>query len=178
MTFRCIIVTHKSIARQPMGASMCLDCASAVMQTWVMDTAQTWFESVVGGDSERAAAHKTGIQQSTLNRQLAGNALSPENAVAIARAYRTSPLEGLVAIGLITETDITRAAARQGASALTDEDLTAEVLRRIRAGGESARVLTLPAPAVTDDADDERDHVIAALDRDDSEALEANLIDP
>lgn len=117
-----------------------------------MSEATKWVRRTGGGDSDRQIAMRAGIPAGTLGRQMANGLLTPENAVAIARAYKVSPLDGLVAVGLIRADDIERASAREALSGLADEDLVAEVLRRIQEGGESATVLNLPAPPVSPSA--------------------------
>jgi transcriptional regulator with XRE-family HTH domain len=109
-------------------------------------SASKWVERVSGGDSGRQVAARAGIVQATLSRQLLNDNLTPENVVAIARAYKVPVLEGLVAIGLIRESDIASMSAREALRGATDEDLTAEVLRRIREGSAAAP-LTEPISA-------------------------------
>lgn len=68
-----------------------------------MTNSIVWYENTVKGDSVNQVAKKSGISQSTLNLQLTRKgALSPESAVAIARAYGASILEALIATGLVT----------------------------------------------------------------------------
>lgn len=108
---------------------------------------EKWLARVTGGDSERQAALRAGIVQATLSRQLRNDLLTPENVVAIARAYKASALDGLVAIGLIQESDVVSMSARDALRAATDEDLVGEVLRRIQAGNASGD-LTEPVATV------------------------------
>ncbi len=107
------------------------------MQNCVMNNSETWLRSVTD-EAEGTISKRIGVYQSTLSRQLRNDNLTPENVVAIARAYRRSPLDGLAAIGLVNQEDIARAAAGFGLPDATDEDLVAEVLRRIREGGSHA----------------------------------------
>lgn len=63
----------------------------------------TWYEETVAGDSVNQVARKTGLSQSTLNRQVTQYyQLSPEAAVTIARAYKVDTLEALIVTELIT----------------------------------------------------------------------------
>ena len=97
-----------------------------------MTTAEDWLAEVAPGVSENEVARRVGLVQSTLSRQLRADAVPPENVVAIAREYGASPVSGLVAIGLIAEDEVRRAAGMVGIEDVTDEDLVAEVLRRIQ----------------------------------------------
>ncbi|MDR1266225.1 MAG: helix-turn-helix domain-containing protein [Propionibacteriaceae bacterium] len=97
-----------------------------------------WVRKVKGRDSDRQMAVKAGIPTGTIGRQMVGDSLTPENVVAIARAYGVSPLDGLVAIGLVSEADVTRATLPD----VSDGELVDEVLRRIRQGAHP--LLTSP----------------------------------
>ncbi|EFU79672.1 hypothetical protein HMPREF0388_1775 [Mobiluncus curtisii ATCC 51333] len=99
----------------------------------------TWYEETVAGDSVNQVARKTGLSQSTLNRQVTQYyQLSPEAAVTIARAYKVDTLEALIVTELITPEE---AASYRNVdldslvpSALeraTDTQLTRELTRRL-----------------------------------------------
>lgn len=99
----------------------------------------TWYEETVAGDSVNQVARKTGLSQSTLNRQVTQYyQLSPESAVTIARAYKVDTLEALIVTELITPEE---AASYRNVdldslvpSALeraTDTQLTRELTRRL-----------------------------------------------
>lgn len=107
-------------------------------------TVRGWFDSVVQGDSENEAAKRSGVPQGTLNRQLRTGGLAPENAVAIARAYKENPLRGLIAVGLITDVEARSFAAEISLTDVRDEDLVREVLQRVKAGRDDHPVLTTP----------------------------------
>lgn len=151
-----------------------------VMHYWVMTTAAEWYASLVGADSERTAATKAQIQQSTLNRQLASHALKPEVVVALARAYDASPLAGLVAIGLISTAEADRMSVDEALQKASDEQLAAAVLERVRDASEDGW-LTRPmdAPAVRHlSAVSDRDEIIAARDSDDDDEAAAQTDEP
>lgn len=114
-----------------------------------MNSTETWFAAVVGDTSEREVARKVGLVQATLSRQLRSDSLVPENAVAIARAYGKSPVDALVAMGLITEREVKAAAGSVGLRDVHDEQLVDEILRRIQEG-DSHPALTTPVVDVED----------------------------
>ena len=122
--------------------------------------AVTWMSAVTDGDSINAVANRTGMIQTTLNRQVRGGALTPETVVAIARAYGAPVLPGLVACGLITEAE---AALKERASEVeevlataTDRQIINSVLARLAGGAELHAMLTAPLderhPAMRPDA--------------------------
>jgi len=105
------------------------------------NTSEDWFADIANGDSVNQAASRIGIWQTTLARQLREDKLTPESAVALARAYKVSPLDGLVAIGLITRDEVREMAAAGSLGQATDGDLVAEVLRRLKDGGSHQELL-------------------------------------
>lgn len=64
---------------------------------------ETWLKTTCGDDSRHMIALRAGIYPATFNRQLQQGCLTPANVVKIARAYRVSVLDGLVALGLLTQ---------------------------------------------------------------------------
>ncbi|MCD4549703.1 hypothetical protein [Schaalia sp. lx-260] len=98
-----------------------------------MKTAQ-WLKKVSGGTSVSAIATRAGYPASTLTRQIKRGQLSSDVVIQIARSYRTSILEGLIACGHITEDEAGLKARANIAEALedaTDRQLIEELLRRV-----------------------------------------------
>lgn len=93
-----------------------------------------WYGSLVGEATVNAVSEKSGLVQSTLNRQVRAGALSAESVVAIARAYGADVLTALMSTGLITREDIERHGIRAALAAATDVDITAEIMRRLSTG--------------------------------------------
>lgn len=89
-----------------------------------------WYRGVVKDASINAVAARSGLVQSTLNRQIKAEALTPDVVVAVARAYGVDVLDALVANGVLTEDDIRSHWARVALADLTDIELAAEVIRR------------------------------------------------
>lgn len=88
------------------------------------------------GATVNAVAERAGVIQTTLNRQLKAESLSPETVVSIARAYGVDVLSGLVAAGLITPDDIKRHGVHAALRDAFDADIAAEVFRRLGDGGQ------------------------------------------
>ncbi|MCD4557639.1 phage regulatory CII family protein [Schaalia sp. lx-100] len=91
-----------------------------------------WFQETVKSESINAIARKAGINQVTLNRQVNEDRLSAETIAAIARAYKKSVLDALVIQGLLKEADLVSFVRSVEVQKLTDEELVAEIMRRLK----------------------------------------------
>ena len=98
-----------------------------------MDTVK-WFRRITGGDSVNAAAKAAGINQPTLARQINAGTISAENIVAVARAYKADPIEGLIISGLVTEEEVRAHSADVILRDLDDRIIANEVWRRMADG--------------------------------------------
>lgn len=96
---------------------------------------QQWYEETVSGDSQNTVADNAGIVPSSLYRQLPDR-LSPQNVVKIARAYGVSVIDGLVALGLIDDSDLEKSASSDALRNATDEELLHELSIRMASGAE------------------------------------------
>lgn len=118
-----------------------------------------WIARVAGTTtwelSVNAVAETSGLVQSTLSRRLAGEGLSAEQVIAIARAYRADVIDALIELGFVTEEDLVRPAAAATLADASDEEIVAEVGRRILAGSASdAYDRPVTMSAVPDSLDD------------------------
>lgn len=93
----------------------------------------TWYRRITGDATERAAALRSGVTTSTLNRQLSKGELSAEVVIKLSRAYGISPVEGLAATGHITHEEATGMTADSAAELLSDPDLIRTLAYRINA---------------------------------------------
>lgn len=106
-------------------------------RTWTKIKAMTsphieWLHRVTQGDSNRAIAHRSGISDATLSRQIRAGELAPENIIKIAEAYDESPVYALVDLGFTSARWVTEPGIITALSRATDEQLTDELLRRLR----------------------------------------------
>lgn len=101
-----------------------------------------WYEKTVRDSTVNAVAAKSGLVQSTLNRQVRSGALTAETVVAVARAYGADVLEALVACGLITRDEIRAHGIKAALEDALEIELAAEVMRR--AEGRHSPVLEAP----------------------------------
>lgn len=91
---------------------------------------ETWYKETVGNDSQNMVAANSGIVPSSLYRQLPDR-LSPQTVVKIAHAYGVSAINGLVALGLLSDEDISELVASDSLRDATDQQLIDELARRI-----------------------------------------------
>lgn len=96
-----------------------------------------WIRKTTGGDSGRKIAKKAGMPSATLNRQMAESALTPETIVKIARGYGESAVPGLIAFGLLVDSDIAEVSIEEALQYAEDEQLMDEVLRRMQGGSQA-----------------------------------------
>lgn len=91
-----------------------------------------WLATMTGGASLRQIARTAGIAYSTLNTQTSRGHLSAEHVIAIAAAYNAHPVRALIATGYL-DADAAHAPDIEAALRLaSDEQLTDEVLRRLK----------------------------------------------
>ncbi|MFC9995445.1 hypothetical protein [Nocardia sp. NPDC127526] len=90
-----------------------------------------WRNSVAGGDSERAIAARMGIGNNRVGRHLReSDPPVAETVIDFARAYGVNPVDGLVAAGLIAESEALRAAAHAPLRSASHMQLLEELVRR------------------------------------------------
>ncbi|MEC3916550.1 hypothetical protein [Nocardia sp. CDC160] len=90
-----------------------------------------WKQAVSHGDSDRAIAARMGTNQMRVSRHLGGDSPVAETVIAFSRTYGASPIEGLIAAGLLTRTDLRRASIQEALREATGAELSAEVTRRL-----------------------------------------------
>lgn len=112
------------------------------------DNLSDHFLRATGARSVRAIALASGLEPSTLNRQLTGsNTLAVETVVAICRSFELDFADAFVAAGWITEAEADRLGARVALSAFTDLELAREIVVRIEeATASEALTGELPVP--------------------------------
>ena len=118
-----------------------------------------WVDRVTGGQSQRAIArelnnHGHQISSPSLSRHLPQGTLAPEIVVAIARIWDASPLDGLVACGLITRREVTEGVKSLELATASDRDIANEILRRLEERGTENlepvdEGLNVPPPRLT-----------------------------
>ncbi len=92
-----------------------------------------WFKLTTGGASGLEASKLAQVTTSTLNRQLSKNEISPENVIAIARAYGQNPAEALSATGYLTPDEVSGVSVESLAELLSDQQLIRALAHRIDA---------------------------------------------
>ena len=102
---------------------------------------RNWVDAVDDGELRHRVSAATGVAPQNYSAQLTANRLSPELAVATARAAGVGLTGGLVATGLITEDEAgwPPGAKQSALDALSNGELTALAGERLQALGKSLR---------------------------------------
>lgn len=102
---------------------------------------RNWVDAIDDGELRHRVSAATGVAPQNYSAQLTANRLSPELAVATARAAGVGFTGGLVATGLITETEAgwPPEAKQSALDALTDGELTALAGERLQTLGKTLR---------------------------------------
>lgn len=102
---------------------------------------RNWVDAIDDGELRHRVSAATGVAPQNYSAQLTANRLSPELAVATARAAGVGFTGGLVATGLITEAEAgwPPGARQQALDALSDGDLTALAGERLQTLGKVLR---------------------------------------
>ena len=102
---------------------------------------RNWVDAIDDGELRHRVSGATGVAPQNYSAQLTANRLSPELAVATARAAGVGFTGGLVAAGLITETEAgwPPEAKQTALDALSDGELTALAGERLQALGKTLR---------------------------------------
>jgi hypothetical protein len=98
----------------------------------MQETHTEWFKRVTRNDSNRRAADLANISPVTLGRQLKANELSADLIIKIAQAYNESPVVALVDLGFVSARWIQEVGTTTALTRASDEELTDELLRRLR----------------------------------------------
>lgn len=96
------------------------------------ETHTDWYRRVTRGDSNRHVSSRANISDATLGRQLKANELSADLIIKIAQAYNESPVVALVDLGFVSARWIQEVGTTTALTRASDEELTDELLRRLR----------------------------------------------
>lgn len=105
-----------------------------------------WIEDLLSGDSMRQASQKVGYAQTTLQRQVDRDRLSPEMVISLCRAYDYPAVEGLVETGYLYPHEVETPGVNLVLPKATNRQLLEEINRR--SDPEARRLFT-----ATDDHD-------------------------
>ena len=102
---------------------------------------RNWVDAIDDGELRHRVSAATGVAPQNYSAQLTANRLSPELAVATARAAGVGFTGGFVATGLITEDEAgwTQGAKQAALDALSDGELSALAGERLQALGKTLR---------------------------------------
>lgn len=120
----------------------------------------SWWDYVVrvaGTDVQKQMALDTGISESAFSRWKKGtHAADAGNVVAFARAHNRPPVEALVAAGYLSESEAAAVIeVQRDLEERTDDELLAEVRRRMR--GERNELEDAPESATSTEGDEDQE---------------------
>lgn len=108
-----------------------------------------YFKEASGEASYRDMGEASGINYSTIRRQLTGEGdLTAGVVVALARTYKRNVLEALVTAGFITQQEAEAPSVREALAAATDVDLAEEILKRAQEGTAGSALTDPIAPVL------------------------------
>lgn len=91
-----------------------------------------WLEAITRGDSARRVSELADVSAATLGRQIRAGELKSDMVIKIAEAYEESPVVALVDLGFMSAKWITEPGVVTALSRASDEELTDELLRRLK----------------------------------------------
>lgn len=89
-----------------------------------------WLDQLIAPLSRRTAAHRIGVNDSTITRQLQRGSLSPEMVIALCRAFNRSPIEGLVETGYLYPHEMDMPSVKLALRNATNSQILDEINRR------------------------------------------------
>ena len=120
---------------------------------------EEWFQTITGGETQRAVAKKINIQQSKLSRQIAAGKLDPEIIRDIARAYGVKAGDALLETGFLTHNDLTLIGVDEALGHAKNSQLWLEMSKR--SDPEARRIYRAEGiPGVIDLEDDSPDAAV------------------
>ncbi|MCK2199155.1 hypothetical protein MUN38_00155 [Corynebacterium callunae] len=90
-----------------------------------------WLKSLPGEPSITSAARESGIQKTTLMRQLDRGSISPENVIEIARAFEVNPVDALVATGWLNANEVKIVGVKAAIKYATNQEMYDEMMERV-----------------------------------------------
>lgn len=90
-----------------------------------------WFNQLTAGDTQKVAAQKAGVVESTLSRQLSRGTFRPELVIALCRGYNYPPVDGLIETGYLHAHEVgSETPIRVALESATNRQILEELLRR------------------------------------------------
>lgn len=99
-----------------------------------------WVEEVTGEDSWRTIAEKLHTTHATIKRRLTNH--EADAIVELARAYDLNPISGLLAAGIITVSDVKKAARTFTVEDMTDVEVAQIIVDRLEAAERRSNAST------------------------------------
>ena len=91
-----------------------------------------WFDRTTSGETLRQVSKRADVPLATLSSQTRKGTLKADVIIKVAEAYDESPVIALVDLGFMSSRWITEPGVRTALSRASDEELTDELLRRLK----------------------------------------------
>lgn len=89
-----------------------------------------WLKELAGDDTQKVISQKSGINESTLSRQLSRGTFRPEMVIALCRGYDRSPVTGLIETGYLREWEAEGVGIPFALHNASNQQLLDEIMRR------------------------------------------------
>lgn len=89
-----------------------------------------WLKDLAGDDTQKVISQKSGINESTLSRQLSRGTFRPEMVIALCRGYNRSPVTGLIETGYLREWEAEGVGIPFALHNASNQQLLDEIMRR------------------------------------------------
>jgi hypothetical protein len=89
-----------------------------------------WLKELAGDDTQKVISQKSGINESTLSRQLSRGTFRPEMVIALCRGYNRSPVTGLIETGYLREWEAEGVGIPFALHNASNQQLLDEIMRR------------------------------------------------
>jgi transcriptional regulator with XRE-family HTH domain len=96
-----------------------------------LPTWHEWFEAATAGETQAQIADRLGVSRATIVRWLRRGRLDPNTVLAVSRAYRVDPIQGLIAAKWLTPADMHNGGTRYVVSYAPTMMLVDELYRRL-----------------------------------------------
>lgn len=101
-----------------------------------------WLAETVGGDKDRTIGERSGVPWRTIGDQRDRDRISAENVIAIAIGYGRHPVTALIDCGYLPARYATEADPIIALRKVSEDELAAEVLRRMKLAGDHVTLAT------------------------------------
>lgn len=96
---------------------------------------EEWLDSTTGGETQAQIAQRLGVSRRTYTRWVRNGILDPSTVLALSRAYKADPIEGLLAARWLRGSDLRNGGMHYVVSFAPTDVLVDELHRRLGSSG-------------------------------------------